>query len=141
MRPSNPAHGRYASVNLTRPGCRYKKFYIHRLVAQAFLGTIRHGLTVNHKNGDRYDNRSENLEIVSMRENVTHSIRVLGNWHGRRGEQNARARLTANDVLAMRQLAKIGRTTDIAKLWGLKDYLAYQVITGRTWRHLLPSQT
>lgn len=48
-----------------------KTYRVHQLVAMAFLGHTPCGykLVVNHKNFDRTDNRVENLEIVTMREN------------------------------------------------------------------------
>lgn len=51
---------------------------IHRLVAEAFLGPIPDGMVVNHKNGIRDDNRLENLEYISQRENIIHARDVLG---------------------------------------------------------------
>jgi len=44
---------------------------IHRLVASAYLGISK--LHVNHINGIETDNRLENLEYVSPRENSSHS--------------------------------------------------------------------
>ena len=60
----------FLKVGLCKHG-KIKTLYVHRLVASAF---IKHpiDLTVNHKNGIREDNRLENLEIISQRENVTH---------------------------------------------------------------------
>lgn len=49
-----------------------KTFYVHRIVVQAFVGSPD-GLLTNHKNGVRNDNRAENLEIVSYRENTSHA--------------------------------------------------------------------
>jgi len=50
-----------------------KKFYkVHRLVAEAFLGNLE--LTVNHKNGNKLDNRLENLEMVSLSDNLKHAF-------------------------------------------------------------------
>lgn len=51
---------------------------IHTLVARAFLGNPDAGQEVNHKNGVKGDNRVENLEWVSRRENIMHASRVLG---------------------------------------------------------------
>lgn len=52
-----------------------KSWKIHQLVAMAFLDHKPCGYTkvVNHKNHNRQDNRVENLEIVTSRENVSKS--------------------------------------------------------------------
>lgn len=61
-------------------GKRKKKhFYIHRLVAKAFLpAPMFPNMTVNHKNGIKPDNRACNLEWVTMQENILHGHYVLG---------------------------------------------------------------
>lgn len=43
---------------------------VHRLIALAFFGPSE--LTVNHKNGIKTDNRVDNLEWVTQRENSSH---------------------------------------------------------------------
>lgn len=55
-----------------------KAFNIHRLVAFAFCDCYAEGLQVNHKNGNKGDNRAENLEWVTASENQRHSYAVLG---------------------------------------------------------------
>ena len=50
---------------------------VHRLVAKAFVPGWHEGLEVNHKNGNRADNRAENLEWVTRGENHAHSYREL----------------------------------------------------------------
>tara|TARA_R110000822_G_scaffold41920_4_gene114481 strand:+ start:512 stop:1039 length:528 start_codon:yes stop_codon:yes gene_type:complete len=58
----------YRHMTLAR-GKHKRKVNTHRLVARAFLGEPN-GLVVDHLNGDRSDNRAENLEYVTMRVNV-----------------------------------------------------------------------
>lgn len=60
----------YRYINLSRDGVRYTRS-VHRLVVATFLGeSDKH---VNHINGDKTDNRLENLEYVTASENVQHA--------------------------------------------------------------------
>lgn len=49
-----------------------KKFYIHRLVANAFIPNPDQKEYVNHKNFDKSNNTAENLEWVTRMENFRH---------------------------------------------------------------------
>lgn len=52
-----------------------KDWLVARLVAITFLGYPKNGVnTVNHKNGDRFDNRLENIEWLSLGDNIRHAF-------------------------------------------------------------------
>lgn len=51
-----------------------KQMSVHRLVCIAFLGEIKDKKIVNHINGIKTDNRLENLEWVTCRENTIHYL-------------------------------------------------------------------
>lgn len=65
-------HG-YPQVKLLKHS-QPSRYYVHRLVAAAFIGPLPDGHQVNHKNMDRLDARAINLEYVTRRQNFDHAI-------------------------------------------------------------------
>lgn len=89
-----------------------RRTYVHRLVAEAFLGGLQAGLVVNHKNGVPGDNRVENLEWVTCGENIAHGYRSNGRSH------YSRAPVAAFDA-AGDVVARYASITDAAKAHGV----------------------
>ena len=58
----------YVVLSLGRRG-NYKNATVHSLIASAFIGPRPEGVDVMHKNGDRVDNRAENLAYGTRSEN------------------------------------------------------------------------
>ena len=123
----------YLLVNLYRDG-KPRNFLVHRLVAMAFLGGIPRGMQVNHKDGDKKNNRLENLEVVTQEENRAHAMRtgLLV-----RGEDNPGSRLTDEKVRAVRKLRDEGvRVQEIAYQFGVSEATIYNACRRRTWKHV-----
>lgn len=79
----------YLTVKLTKNN-KDKRYFIHRLVAEAFISDKPVGCEryeINHKDCNRKNNNVENLEWCTHTENVRHSAK-LGNYSGRFGELN-----------------------------------------------------
>ena len=73
-------NGGYKTVTLSKCG-KCKVFRFSQLVAMAFLGHKTNGITmvVDHINGDKADDRLENLRIVTHRANISTCFRTNSN--------------------------------------------------------------
>lgn len=75
LRPQKLRHG-YVYVNLWKDNVR-KGCTIHRLVAIAFIPNPDNKPQVNHIDGDRANNKVENLEWTTNSENQRHRLDIL----------------------------------------------------------------
>lgn len=67
--------GVYMSISILTEGSP-KNIYVHVLVALAHYGPKPEGYVVNHKNGNKSDNRPDNLEYVTPSENSQHAYDI-----------------------------------------------------------------
>jgi len=67
--------GKYVTVQIGGRGGKTE--YLHRIVARCFIPNPENKPCVNHKNGDKHDNRAENLEWVTYSENHKHAYDEL----------------------------------------------------------------
>lgn len=79
LKPKKDKDG-YLSVVLYKFCKRFDK-KIHRLVAENFISNPENKQEVNHKNGNKKDNRFENLEWATKSENELHKYRILNKGH------------------------------------------------------------
>lgn len=74
MRKSSANKNGYLTVSLfSRTDSKNKTYYVHSLVANAFLEKPIGAEVINHKNGIKIDNRVENLEWCTQKENARHA--------------------------------------------------------------------
>ena len=70
-RGNNPITGK--RVSLWKDG-KVKDWLVARLVAMTWVDGYSEKLTVNHKNGNRLDNKFENLEWLTLADNIRHGF-------------------------------------------------------------------
>ena len=86
-----------------------KTYYKHRLMLHAFVGPCPNNCEALHINGNRLDNRLENLRWGTRKENVADAIK-----HGTAtiGSRNGAAKLTDEMVSFIRQSKNIEELTN-----------------------------
>ena len=107
---------------------------VHRLVAEAFHGAPPTSIhEVNHIDGNRQNNRPDNLEWVTPRQNCLHAYRVLNRQH-QQGELSGRAKLTDEAVRFIRTSRLPYK--ELAAMFGVTFSTIWHVKRRRTWKHI-----
>lgn len=75
IRKTGVTQQRYHNVTLVRSPHERKAFYVHRLVLEAFVGPCPIGEECRHLDGDKNNNRLDNLAWGTRLENAQDGIR------------------------------------------------------------------
>lgn len=122
----------YPMVCLSRPGDKQRSIVVHRLVWEAFHGPREPGITINHKDGVRWHNWLHNLEAITIRANIRHSIEELG--YDRKGASNPASKLSEKEVVEIRVLRSRGAMVEeIAEDYDITPRMAALICQGKAW--------
>ncbi len=123
----------YKAVTLRNRGdCRQAT--VHRLVLESWVGPCPAGCECRHLNGDKLDNRLENLCWGTSLENKEDRRR-----HGTTasGSRQGHAKLTESDIPVIRLLLSSGKTQQaIARQFGVHRVTISLISRGKTWLHV-----
>jgi hypothetical protein len=136
LKPHKKPNG-YLAIDMQRDQERHR-FYVHRLVWQTFRGVIPNGLEINHRNGDKADNRLKNLELITRSDNMLHSFQTLDPSLNRSfGATHHKAKLSEDDVKEVLRLSTAGNSRNkIAELFGVSGTAIGYILNGRNWKQL-----
>ena len=98
---------------------------VHRLVAQAFLGPPPNGCEVNHKDGNKMNNATNNLEWLTRRQNMRHAESL--------GLSKAKLNLRKAAVIRCKRKSGISVRT-LAQEFDVHPKTIYRVLSGKLWR-------
>lgn len=153
----------YAQVTLSVTGEKPVRLYVHRIVAEAFLGTCPEGHVVNHRDGNKLNNELENLEYVTRKENARHALATLPRYRGpvkpkkplvgpqvgdrhwarrkperiARGERAGSSRLTDSQVRTIKtRLASGEMQKTLAGEFGVSVAQMSRIARGMQWAHI-----
>jgi hypothetical protein len=140
--------GGYLKVSVCVHGSEMTRS-VHSLVAEAFIGKRPAGKHVNHKDGNKANNRPCNLEYVTPAVNAAHAAKMglvaSGDRHGRytkphrtaRGTRVNTAKLNEKQVRKLRRLRERGAPlSELMSESGLSKSACWSIVTRKSWRHV-----
>lgn len=146
--PIKQPHG-YLTVTLGG----ISKRYIHRLVLEAFIGKCPKGMQCCHNNGNKADNRLENLRWDTRSNNNKDKIKhgktkgmfvkgigYTGKRIKRAGVNSPNAKLTEQDVLIIRNVYnkeingyRLWNQTQLAKKFNIHPSTISRILNNKSW--------
>lgn len=128
----------YKRIKLSQDG---KKLFIdvHRLVAETFIPNPEKLEVVNHINGDKSDNRVENLEWCTRSYNQLHAYKT-GLQKVRTGEQVGSSKLTKENVQYIKshykKYDKEFNAYALARKFGVTNSTIFKCLKGENWKEV-----
>jgi hypothetical protein len=121
------------ALSNTCKGTKPKRFYVHFLVLDTFVGPRPDKHQAAHGDGDRSNNRLSNLRWATVSENIADKLK-----HGTHqlGERNPVAVLNEANVISIRQNYCHGLGSTLAQQYGVDPGTIYAVVKRKNWAWL-----
>ena len=112
-----------------------KMFYVHRLVAEAFIPNPENKPEVNHDDGDPTNNHVSNLEWSTRSEQLLHAFR-LGLAKTKVGEESNFAKLTEKQAIEILIDKAQMSVKDLCEEYNVTRRTIERLRKRQTWKHL-----
>jgi hypothetical protein len=116
------------SINNVRKG-----FFMHRLVAIAFIENKENKRCVNHKDGIKTNNNVDNLEWATHSENERHAY-LNGLQPSKEGVKNGRCKLTELDIIEIRNTKKT--LVELSSMYNVTPTAISNIKRYKLWKHI-----
>lgn len=117
----------YYSVDLMSDNNIPIRCKVHMIVAHTFIGPQLYGLIINHKDANKHNNKLENLEYITQRENVAHAMKYV----------RKKTYLEDDVILDIKNRIKNGqRISKISMELNIPAYIVYDISRGWTYKHV-----
>ncbi len=124
----------YCNVCLTKK-CSKKTEKVHQLVAQAFIDNPNNYPEINHSDGNKANNKIENLIWCTRSQNIKHAFKT-GLKISLKGEKNHLSKLTEKQVIEIRGLKGSMLGKDIANLYNITESQVSRITLNKSWKHI-----
>lgn len=109
---------------------KWMRLAVHRVVATAFIPNNNQRRCVNHLNGIKNDNRSENLEWCSYKDNIAHAQAT-----GLMSKTSLRRKLTWAQVSVIRTLRKYNCSVPmLMRMFSVSEPTIYSILHQRYYQ-------
>jgi hypothetical protein len=109
---------------------------VHVLVAEAFIGAKPYKMDVNHIDGNKQNNRVDNLEYLSRSDNHRHAFKLglaKSPFTGVHGDAHRNTKISDADVKLLREQFSNGVSRRaLATQYGISYYTVWDITTGRS---------
>lgn len=134
-RELSPAVSPYGYLHVSlQTGKVQRTFFVHRLVASAFIENPEEKPQINHKDGNKQNNAVENLEWATSKENINHAFQN-GMHDDSIGEKHYNAVATKRQIENVCLLLSLNKDSkrDIAQKVGVPLHVVENVYSGKSW--------
>lgn len=123
-------------VTLHKNGEKGQPYTLHKLVAIHFIPNPQNLETINHINGDKFNNKVNNLEWLSRQDNTRHALE--NGLIVARGEKHSVSKLKENEVLNIRKSYEIDKISmgKLSKIYNVTVTTISNVIKRKSWTHI-----